>query len=79
MDTKSWVVAVLYGVVVGVLLALFRREERVLLAAMIAMTLIGIVTWVAAPLSIAGPSLAVGGAASFLAAVVTRSRLSPKP
>ena len=77
MDTASWVVAVLYGLLVGFLLARFRRDERVLLGAMIAMTLIGIVTWVAAPRSIAGPSLAMGGAASFLAAVVTRARLSP--
>ncbi len=77
MDTASWVVAVLYGLLVGFLLARFRRDERVLLGALIAMTLIGIVTWVAAPRSIAGPSLAVGGAASFLAAALTRARLSP--
>ena len=73
-DARAWVVTVLYGALVGFLLARFRREGRVLLGAMLSMTVIGVVTWIISPASIAGPSMAVGGAASWLAATLTGMR-----
>lgn len=77
MDALSWIVAVLSGLIVGLLLARFRQDQRTLLVAMATMTVIGIVTWAITPPSIAGPSMTVGGAVSFVAATLTRSRSAP--
>lgn len=74
MDARAWVVTVLYGSLVGFLLARFRREGRVLLGAILSMTVIGVLTWIVSPGSIAGPSMAVGGAASWLAATLAGMR-----
>ncbi|CAN5743495.1 MAG: hypothetical protein LC739_02210 [Actinobacteria bacterium] len=74
MDALLWTVAVLYGLVVGLLLARFRRDQRTLLVAMATMTVIGGVTWAISPASIAGPSMTLGGATSFVAAMLTGSR-----
>lgn len=75
MDAPTWAVTILYGLVVGVLLALYRREGRALLGAMLLMTLIGAVVWTVAPETIAGPSMAVGGACACLAATISGMRL----
>jgi len=63
MDGRTWAVVIVYGLVVGYLLARLRQEQRTLLTASAVMAVIGVVTWVVAPSSIAGPSMAVGGAA----------------
>jgi hypothetical protein len=74
MDTASWIVATLFGAVIGTGLTRFPQERRVVLGAIAAMFVIGVVTWIARPASIAGPSLTVGGAACAGAMVFLKAR-----
>jgi hypothetical protein len=74
MDAASWVVTVLFGAVIGTGLARFPDDRRIVLGAIAGMILIGLVTWVISPESIAGPSLTVGGLAAALATTIARPR-----
>ena len=67
-------VAILYGLVTGLLLGRYREEQRAMLGALAAASLVGFVVWVVTPKAVAGPSLAVGCGLGFLAMLLTRRR-----
>ncbi len=75
MDTKAWVVTILYGLLVGFLLGRFREEQRAILATLAVAAVIGFVVWIISPESVAGPSLGVGCSLGFLAVLTTRRRV----
>lgn len=76
MDPKAWVVAILYGLLAGFMLGRYREEQRAMLGALAASSLIGFVVWLTSPESVAGPSLAVGCGLGFLAMLATRRRIT---
>ena len=76
VDSKAWVVAILYGLLAGFILGRYREEQRAMLGALAASSLIGIVIWMTSPESLAGPSLAVGCGLGFLAMLATRRRVT---
>lgn len=76
MDAKAWMVAVLYGLLTGFFLGRYRQEQRAMLGALAAASLVGFVVWVVTPESVAGPSLAVGCGLGFLAMLLTRRRVA---
>jgi hypothetical protein len=76
VDPKTWVVAILYGLLAGFMLGRYREEQRAMLGALAASSLIGFVVWLTSPESVAGPSLAVGCGVGFLAMLTTRRRVT---
>jgi hypothetical protein len=74
VDVASWIVATLFGAMIGAGLARFPEERRIVLGAIALMLLIGVAAWIAAPTSIAGPSLTVGGATCAIATLLVRRR-----
>ena len=69
-------VAILYGLLTGFVLGRYREEQRAMLGALAAASLVGLVVWAVTPGSVAGPSLAVGCGLGFLAMLVTRRRVA---
>jgi hypothetical protein len=68
---RSWIVAALFGLAAGVLAGRIRTDRRAILGALALTFLIGMVTWIVARNSIAGPSLTVGGGVALLAGLLT--------
>jgi hypothetical protein len=74
VDLLTWVVAVLFGLLVGIGSGRFREEQRVMLITLALSSVIGFVAWLVTPESVAGPSLAVGCGLGFVAMLLTRRR-----
>lgn len=71
MDPRAWIVAALFGLAAGVLTGRIRTDRQIILGALALTFLIGMVTWIVARDSIAGPSLTVGGGVALLAGLLT--------
>jgi len=71
VETRSWIVAALFGLTAGVLAGRIRTDRQIILGALALTLLIGMVTWIVARDSIAGPSLTVGGGVALLAGMLT--------
>ncbi|MGH9194845.1 MAG: hypothetical protein ACRD1T_03790 [Acidimicrobiia bacterium] len=63
--------AALFGLAAGVLTGRIRTDRQIILGALALTFLIGMVTWIVARDSIAGPSLTVGGGVALLAGLLT--------
>ncbi|HSL26377.1 MAG TPA: hypothetical protein VLA54_08865 [Acidimicrobiia bacterium] len=61
MEPRAYLVAVLFGLATGWGATLGRDDRTAALAVLAATTLIGVVSWLLASESIAGPSLTIGG------------------
>lgn len=79
MDTRAWIVAIIFGLASGLILGRYRNDRRVLMASMILTMVIGVVVWLVNPDHIAGPSLAAGGAALSLGGLFSNSRTRTVP
>jgi hypothetical protein len=71
VDPKAWIVAALFGLVSGIGLGRSRTDHQAGITTMGLTFLIGIVAWIVASDSNAGPSLTVGGGVAFIAAWLT--------
>lgn len=71
MDTRAWLVAGLFGLIVGVAVGRIRTDRLVVLVTLALTFLIGIVTWILARDSIAGPSLTLGCGVALVAGLLT--------
>jgi MFS-type transporter involved in bile tolerance (Atg22 family) len=71
VDPRAWIVAALFGLAAGVLTGRIRTDRQIILGALALTFLIGMVTWIVARDSIAGPSLTVGGGVALLAGLLT--------
>jgi len=71
VDPRAWIVAALFGLAAGVLTGRIRTDRQIILRALALTFLIGMVTWIVARDSIAGPSLTVGGGVALLAGLLT--------
>lgn len=66
--------AALFGLTAGVLAGQIRTDRQIILGALAVTFLIGMVTWIMARDSVAGPSLTVGGGLALLAGLFTARR-----
>lgn len=63
--------AALFGLAAGISAGRIRTDRQIILGALALTFLIGMVTWIVARDSIAGPSLTVGGGVALLAGLLT--------
>lgn len=70
MDPRAWIVAVVFGLVTGVVLGRSSEDRLAVLGTLALTFLIGVATWVGARNSIAGPSLTVGSGVALAAALL---------
>lgn len=70
MDPRAWIVAALFGLATGLVPGRNKENRRAVLGTLILTFLIGLVTWLVARDSIAGPSLVVGSGVALAAALV---------
>ncbi len=66
MDPRSWIVAGLAGLALGLSVGRYRQDRRAALTAQVLAALVGVAAWLGSPDHAAGPSLVVGGTASVL-------------
>lgn len=67
--------AALFGLAGGLSVGAIRHDRRAVLGTLVVTVLIGVVTWLGARDSIAGPSLTVGGGVALAAVLLaTRTR-----
>ncbi|HEY7564788.1 MAG TPA: hypothetical protein VIA81_07685 [Acidimicrobiia bacterium] len=72
MEPRGWLIAVAMGIAIGLIPGRNRQHRREVLAALAVTLVIGAVTWVMAPDSIAGPSMVGGTAMALLTAEASR-------
>jgi Flp pilus assembly protein TadB len=77
MDAPSYLVAIVFGLVTGMILGRHRDDHRAIFISIALTVAIGVVTWLVAPAHIAGPSLTTGGVALLGGALLTSG--SPGP
>jgi hypothetical protein len=66
MEPRAYLVSVLFGLATGWGVTLEREDRTAALAVLVVTTLIGVVSWLLASESIAGPSLTIGGGCALL-------------
>ncbi len=74
MEARTWLVAAAFGLAVGLVMGRFPQDRRPLQLAAAGSLLIGLVTWLVASESIAGPSLGVGGLVALLVMTLYRRK-----
>jgi len=72
MESASWIVAALFGLVSGLYFGRHRQDQLAVIAVFVLAALIGAVAWIANPQHLAGPSLVVGCGAGLAGLFVSR-------
>jgi hypothetical protein len=78
MDSRAYVVAVLFGFAGGLLIPRSGSDRKTVLLTLGLVVVVGIVTWLLSADPFAGPSLTVGAISGILGAVARSLRKAPK-
>jgi hypothetical protein len=71
VETRAWIVAAVFGLIVGVAAGRIRTDRTAVLITLALTFLIGVVSWISVRDAIAGPSLTVGGGIALVAGLLT--------
>jgi hypothetical protein len=75
VEPASWVVAIVFGLGIGLYCGRRRQDLRAVQAILVLAVAIGTGAWIANPSDLAGPSLVVGGGAGLVATFVAARRV----
>ena len=74
MDARAYLVAVLFGIVAGLLTPRAGLDRKAIQVTLVLMVALGTVTWLFSEDPFAGPSLTVGAVAALLGSLARRQR-----